>query len=94
MSGDLKDGKRTGELDGWPIGITRYRVGDRCVVVIDNVDPGAPIARAEAESFETAEREALATARKRLATAQKSREALRALHESVEKLEQAVNSKR
>ena len=39
--------ERREELNGWPINIVSYRVGDRYYCTIDNVDPGARFARAE-----------------------------------------------
>jgi hypothetical protein len=86
--------KRRGEVDGRAIGITAYRIGDRCVVLIDNVDPGATIARAEAESFELAEEQAIAAAREQLVTKRRRRDTLRALRESVARLDRAVRTKR
>ena len=39
-SEDYQETKR--DLDGWPINITSYRVGDAWYCTIDNVSPGAP----------------------------------------------------
>jgi len=47
------------ELDGWPINITSYRVGDKWYCSIDNVSPGARFARAEGSTREEAEATAL-----------------------------------
>jgi hypothetical protein len=47
------------ELDGWPINITSYRVGDKWYCSIDNVSPGARFARAEGSTREEAETAAL-----------------------------------
>jgi hypothetical protein len=55
------------ELDGWPIVIESYHVGDRFFCTISNADPGARFARAEASSAEEAERTALEKARRYLA---------------------------
>ena len=35
------------DIDGWPVHIITYRIGDRHYCTIDNVDPGARFARAE-----------------------------------------------
>lgn len=86
--------KRRSELEGWPIGITCYSVQDHWVALIDNVDPGATIARAEADTAEAAEREALNIARERLSATALRRRSLAELHESVAKLDEAVRSKR
>jgi hypothetical protein len=59
--------RREEELSGWPVGIVVYRLGDKWFCEIDNVSPGARIARAEAASREEAEREAKAAATRRLA---------------------------
>jgi hypothetical protein len=47
------------ELDGWPINIVSYRIGDRYYCSIDNVSPGARFARAEGSTREDAESNAL-----------------------------------
>ena len=47
------------ELDGWPINITSYRVGDKWYCSIDNVSPGARFARAEGSTRDEAETTAL-----------------------------------
>jgi hypothetical protein len=51
--------ERRDELNGWPINIVSYRVGDRYYCTIDNVDPGARFARAEGATREEAESTAL-----------------------------------
>ena len=40
--------RRREELAGWPVGIVSYKLGDRYVCEIDNVSPGARVARARA----------------------------------------------
>lgn len=42
-------------IDGWPIHIVTYRLGDKYYCTIDNVDPGARFARAEGPTREEAE---------------------------------------
>ena len=59
--------RRRQELAGWPVGIVSYKLGERFVCEIDNVSPGAGLARAEGASREDAEREAMAAAERRLA---------------------------
>jgi hypothetical protein len=61
---------REEKLAGWPVGIVSYRLGDKWFCEIDNVSPGARIARAEAPTREDAERDAKATASRRLARTQ------------------------
>jgi hypothetical protein len=47
------------ELDGWPINIVSYRIGSTYYCSIDNVSPGARVARAEGPTREAAESTAL-----------------------------------
>jgi hypothetical protein len=58
--------ERRDEIDGWPINIVSYQIGDRYYCTIDNVDPGARFARAEGSTRDDAERAALEKARKYL----------------------------
>ena len=58
--------RRRQELAGWPVGIVSYKLGERFVCEIDNVSPGARVARAEGATREEAERAAMATAERRL----------------------------
>jgi hypothetical protein len=53
-------------IDGWPIHIVTYRIGDRYYCTIDNVDPGARFARAEGASRDDVERAALEKAKRYL----------------------------
>lgn len=55
------------ELAGWEARVISYRVGDKFHCVVDNVSPGAWIARATAATREEAEREATQQAEQRLA---------------------------
>jgi hypothetical protein len=59
--------RRRQELAGWPVGIVSYRLDERFVCEIDNVSPGARVARAEGATREEAERAAIAAAERRLA---------------------------
>jgi hypothetical protein len=54
------------ELAGWPARITSYKVGETWRAEVDNVDPGAQIARANGSTKEEAEAEALRKAEERL----------------------------
>jgi hypothetical protein len=58
--------RRRQELAGWPVGIVSYKLGERFICEIDNVSPGARVARAEGSTREEAERAAIATAKRRL----------------------------
>ena len=50
----------------WRICITSYRLGEKFICKIDNVDPGATIVRAEGKTREQAESSALEKARERV----------------------------
>ena len=63
-SEDYRETKQ--ELDGWPINIVSYRVGDTFYCTIDNVSPGARFARAEGPTREQAESTALDKAKRYL----------------------------
>jgi ribosomal protein L16/L10AE len=54
------------EIEGARVSVTTYQIGARFHCHIANVDPGATIARAEADSPAEAEHEALAKAAERL----------------------------
>jgi hypothetical protein len=86
--------RRTSELAGLPVGITTYRLGDRWVCAVDNVSPGPVVARAVAGSKERAEEEALTTAGSRMSATTRRRDALRDLHEQVERLDDLIESRR
>jgi hypothetical protein len=62
--------RRRQELAGWPVGIVSYKLGDRFICEIDNVSPGARVARAEGATREEAERAAIGTAERRLGRTQ------------------------
>ena len=62
--------RRRQELAGWPVGIVSYKLGDRFICEVDNVSPGARVARAEGASREEAERAAMETAERRLGRTQ------------------------
>jgi ribosomal protein L16/L10AE len=56
----------TREASGWPVRLTSFRLGGEWICVADNVDPGATIARARADSREAAIEAALRLAGERL----------------------------
>jgi hypothetical protein len=62
--------RRRQELAGWPVGIVSYKLDDRFICEIDNVSPGARVARAEGATREEAERAAIKTAERRLGRTQ------------------------
>ncbi len=55
------------EIEGWPVNVTSYKLGDQFYCKIDNVSPGAWLARTTAASREQAEQEALDRAKQLLA---------------------------
>jgi len=59
--------ERTESVPPFRMHIVSYRLGEKFYCIIDNVDPGANIARAKAATREEAESEAIARARERLA---------------------------
>ncbi|HXH06027.1 MAG TPA: hypothetical protein VNI83_05480 [Vicinamibacterales bacterium] len=59
--------ERRDALEGWPVTIVSYRLGQRYVCAVHNADPGARIAVADAATREEAEARALEDARRRLA---------------------------
>lgn len=51
------------EIDGWPVKLTSYRVGEKYVCQADNVSPGACLARFSADTPEEAESQVISKAR-------------------------------
>ncbi|HUJ50225.1 MAG TPA: hypothetical protein VLW25_08495 [Bryobacteraceae bacterium] len=59
--------ERRVEIDGWPVNVSSYQLGAKWRAKADNVSPGANLARAEADTRETAEKQVLDRARELLA---------------------------
>ena len=59
----------TTEISGVRIRVNSYKIGDRFHCHVENTDPGATIARAEASTKEEAVQAALARVRERLSSA-------------------------
>jgi hypothetical protein len=51
------------EIDGWPVKLTSYRLGEKYICQADNVSPGACLARFKAVSPEDAEAQAISKAK-------------------------------
>jgi hypothetical protein len=51
------------EIEGWPVRLTSYRVGEKYVSQADNVSPGACLARFSAATLEEAEAQAISKAK-------------------------------
>jgi len=58
--------ERTESVSPFKMHIVSYRLGDTFYCTIDNVDPGANIARGEGKSREDAESKAIGKAKERL----------------------------
>lgn len=57
---------------GWPVRVTRYRIGSTCYCQVDNVNPGARIARSSGATHEEATQKAVKRAGERLATTKRA----------------------
>ncbi|OLD61631.1 MAG: hypothetical protein AUI33_14355, partial [Ignavibacteria bacterium 13_1_40CM_2_61_4] len=55
------------EVEGFPVRVTSYQIGGAFHASVDNVEPGARIARGEGQSRAEAEEKALSDAARRLA---------------------------
>ena len=51
------------DINGWPVKLTSYRIGNQYVCQADNVSPGACLARFSAATAEEAESQAISKAR-------------------------------
>ena len=54
------------ESEGWPVHLTSYRIGETFHCTLDNVSPGATLARTTGSTREEAENEAIRRATERL----------------------------
>jgi hypothetical protein len=54
------------DVEGWPVRLITYRLGDKYHCKADNVSPGANLARITADTKEEAEKKALDRARELL----------------------------
>lgn len=59
--------RRREQVEGWDINVVSYRLGATYRCEIDNVSPGANIARGQGATRQEAETQALEQARRRLA---------------------------
>ncbi len=60
------------ELDGWPVRISSYRLGDKYVCQADDVTAGPCLARISAATLEEAELQAISKARHLLGKTKRS----------------------
>ena len=79
------------KLDDHQVGVVSFRYGDKFVCRIDNVDPGAVIARGEGRTRGEAERTALALAKQRFARSKHLHDTLSELHTSVASLDKRLS---
>ena len=63
--------KRKTEAAGWEVNVTSYQLGDRFYSTVDNISPGAWIAKTEGTTREEAEKKALDRAAELLAKTRK-----------------------
>jgi hypothetical protein len=54
------------EIDGWPVNLTSYQIGETFHCKADNVSPGAALARTTGATREEAEDKAIARAKELL----------------------------
>ncbi len=54
------------EIDGWPVNLVSYKIGDKFFCKADNVSPGARLARTNGATREEAEQAAIARAKELL----------------------------
>ncbi|HTS76526.1 MAG TPA: hypothetical protein VMG40_10005 [Bryobacteraceae bacterium] len=55
--------ERKVEIDGWPVNLTTYRIGETFHCRADNVSPGAGLARTHGTTREEAEQKAIERAK-------------------------------
>ncbi len=81
--------RRNATCEGWEIGVASYKLKELYFCKIDNVDPGATIARGQGATREEAEAQALRKAQTRLALTrriQTTREVLTTMQATVDRL--------
>jgi hypothetical protein len=54
------------DIDGWPVNLVSYKIGEKFFCKADNVSPGARLARTNAATREEAEQAAIARAKELL----------------------------
>ncbi len=54
------------DINGWPVRVTSYRLGNEYIATVDNVSPGANLARRKGATREEAEAQVLERAREML----------------------------
>jgi hypothetical protein len=63
--------EQTLEIEGWPVHLTSYRIGETFHCTLDNVSPGASLARTTGSTREEAENKAVQRATERLGRTQR-----------------------
>jgi len=85
--------ERSDTVEGWPVGIVSYQLGERWYCKIHNVSPGAVIERGSGDTREAAEADALSRARPKLATTRRLRDSIDELRTSVSELDETLRNK-
>jgi dsRNA-specific ribonuclease len=62
-----KYSKRQEQVGRWKVNIVSYKLGDQYYCTVDNVEPGATLARGQGSTREEAEKKALERAKELLA---------------------------
>lgn len=65
--------ERQMEIDGWPVKLTSYRVGDTYVCQADNVSPGGCLARFTAATLAEAESQTISKAKQLLSKTKRNK---------------------
>lgn len=63
--------ERRGQIEGWEVKITLYRIAQTYHCHVDNVSPGATVSRGDGKTREEAEKAAVDKARERLGKTRK-----------------------
>ena len=79
--------ERKDTVEGWPVGIISFRLGDKWHCKIHNVSPGAVIERGNGPTREAAERDALERVRPRLKATRRMKDKIEELRSTVEQLD-------
>ncbi len=74
-------------IEGWPARVTSWRLGARWICHVDNVSPGAIVARGNGDTREAAEAAATELAATRLRSTRRLQESINSLRASRDRLE-------
>jgi len=85
--------ERSDEIEGWPVDIVSYRIGDRWHCRIHNPAPGGVIERGTGTTREEAEDDAVVRVRPRLAATRRMKDAIADLRNTVDELDTTLREK-